>query len=144
MIMQKINYGTQVRVKGKFEEIQKGLELSLKEEGFGVLSTIDIQGKIEEKLNKKMPRHIILGACNPSLAYKALEAEHNISLLLPCNVILYEGDGFTPESEDGYVTIAAIKPSVAMSMVENEALSCIAQEVDEKLYKVIKGMAANT
>jgi len=99
----------------------------LKQEGFGVLTRIDIHDKIKEKLGIDFKKYVILGACNPPYAHKALLAEENIGLLLPCNVILYEKDDKT--------VLSVIKPTVAMNMIENTALQEIAVEIESKLKR---------
>ncbi len=99
----------------------------LKQEGFGVLTRIDIHDKIKEKLGIDFKKYVILGACNPPFAHKALLAEENIGLLLPCNVILYEKDDKT--------VLSVIKPTVAMNMIENTALQEIAVEIEAKLKR---------
>ena len=133
-------YGINTIVKGVFEEVASQAREALKAEGFGILTEIDVQAKMQEKLGKELPKHVILGACNPAKAYEALTAEHDVSLLLPCNVILYEGDGVTPGSEDGTVVVAAIRPTVAMAMVGNEKLTAVAEEIEERLTRVIAKM----
>ena len=101
----------------------------LAKEGFGILTEIDVKATLKKKLDVAYDNYTILGACNPPLAYQALQAEKNIGLLLPCNVVVYE-DG-------GKVYVSAIVPSVAMSTVQNPSLEVIATEVDGKLKRVI-------
>lgn len=98
---------------------------TLQEHKFGVLTTIDIKEKLKEKLDIDFKKYVILGACNPAMAHKALKMEENIDLLLPCNVIVYE-------KEENSV-IGVIRPSVAMNMVNNKELKNIAQEVENLL-----------
>lgn len=112
-----------------FEKALEKTKTELSKEGFGVLTEIDVKATLKKKLDTEYDNYSILGACNPPLAYRALTAEKNIGLLLPCNVIVYE-DG-------GKVYVSAIVPSVAMNMVENYSLTEIAREVDEKLARVI-------
>lgn len=101
----------------------------LKEQGFGVLTTIDVQAKMKEKLGKEMEEYTIFGVCNPAMALKALEAEVEIGLLLPCNVIVYVREGRTH--------VACQKPSAMMAVVGNDALTCIAEEAEGKLKAVM-------
>lgn len=101
----------------------------LEKEGFGVLTEIDVKATMKKKLNIDYDDYMILGACNPEFAHKALSEEKEIGLLLPCNVIVYENNS------DVYVS--AILPSSAMSVVENANLGEIAKEVEEKLKLVI-------
>jgi uncharacterized protein (DUF302 family) len=100
---------------------------ALKKEGFGVLTEIDIQGKMKEKLGIDMRKYIILGACNPANAYKAILTEENIGLMLPCNVVVYEKGGKT--------VLSFIRPTVAMQMVDNAELQKVSEEVEGKLKK---------
>ena len=101
----------------------------LAKEGFGILTEIDVKATLKKKLDVAYDNYTILGACNPPLAYQALQAEKDIGLLLPCNVVVYE-DG-------GKVYVSAIVPSVAMSTVQSPSLEVIATEVDGKLKRVI-------
>ena len=100
----------------------------LKKEGFGILTTIDVQQKFKEKLGIDFPKYMILGACNPPLAHKAISAEWDIGLLLPCNVTVYE--------KDDSVYVGIMKPTQAMASVQNDDLRNIAQEVETKLKRV--------
>ncbi len=102
----------------------------LKNEGFGVLTEIDVRDTLKKKLDVEFRNYRILGACNPPFAYKALQVEEKIGLLLPCNVIVQEGP-------DGAVEVAAIDPAASMQTVGNPALSDIAGQVREKLRNVI-------
>ncbi len=101
----------------------------LKDQGFGIVSKIDMSEKFKEKLGIDYKKYIILGACSPKDAYNSVLAEENIGLLLPCNVILYEKDGGT--------MVSIIKPTVAMASVVNDELSKIAPLIEERLKKVI-------
>ncbi len=105
----------------------------LKKEGFGVLTEVDIQATLKKKLDVDFRPYKILGACNPPFAYKALLAEHNIGLLLPCNVIVQDAG-------NGKTEIAAIDPFVSMSKVENPALEPVAAEIRAKLQRVIQNV----
>ena len=105
---------------------------SLKAEGFGVLCEIDIKEKLKEKLGVDFANYCILGACNPPLAYHALKQEPNIGLLLPCNVVVYE--------TGGKVVIAAVDAQRMLSVVENPALKSTADQVNEKLRRVIDNL----
>ena len=106
---------------------------SLQKEGFGVLSEIRIDLKLKEKLGVEFPRYIILGACNPALAYKALTVENKIGTMLPCNIIVQE-------SGPQRVEVTAVDPVASMKAIENPALIKIASEVAEKLRNVIAGL----
>ena len=104
----------------------------LKKEGFGVLTDIDVKATLKKKLGADFHKYRILGACNPSFAYQALQAEDKIGTMLPCNVIVQEKNG---KSE-----ISAIDPMASMQVVENEKLEGIAHQVREKLRKVINNV----
>ncbi|MCX6121795.1 MAG: DUF302 domain-containing protein [Ignavibacteriales bacterium] len=101
----------------------------LKKEGFGVLTTIDIKDTLKKKLNVDLSRYVILGACNPPFAYQAIQAEEEIGLLLPCNVIVFEKEGKT--------AVAAFDPMAMTKIVENSAIQPIAQEMKARLERVI-------
>ncbi|MGD9676516.1 MAG: DUF302 domain-containing protein [Candidatus Bipolaricaulia bacterium] len=120
-------YGKQAD--GPFDEVQKRVEAELAQEGFGIVSRIDMRERLKEKLGIDFPRYVILGACSPSLAKGSLDAEREIGLLLPCNVIVYEDDGRT--------RVSAIRPTRVMKMVGNEALDGIAREVEAKLQRAL-------
>jgi uncharacterized protein (DUF302 family) len=103
---------------------------ALKTEGFGILTQIDVQQTMKEKLNVDFRRYRILGACNPPFAWKALQAEERIGTLLPCNVIVQE----TPRGE---IEVSVVDPVSSMQAVDNAQLRPIAQQVQEKLRRVL-------
>lgn len=114
-----------------FEETIDKVTEELKKEGFGVLTEIDVKAALKKKIDVDFRKYRILGACNPSYAYKALLVEDKIGTMLPCNVIVQE-------KEDGRVEVAAIDPIASMQAVENESLGGIAVEIQLKLKKVIE------
>ncbi|MFC1906521.1 DUF302 domain-containing protein [Chloroflexota bacterium] len=122
-------YGYKKKVMVSFDKAVAKTREELQKEGFGVLTEIDVKATLKKKLDVDFDNYIILGACNPPFAYQALQAEKDIGLLLPCNVIVYE--------QEGEVFVSAIVPTVAMSMVENEELRRIAVQVEPKLKQVI-------
>ena len=124
-----MQYGYKRQVGIPYEEAVSKTRQELKKEGFGVLTEIDVKATLKNKINVDFDKYIILGSCNPPFAYSALQAEKDIGLLLPCNVIVYETGGQT--------FVAAIVPTVAMGMVENEGLRGIALQVEDKLKRVI-------
>jgi uncharacterized protein (DUF302 family) len=125
-------YGFSKTIDVPYEKAVEKTRAALKEEGFGVLSEIDIKEKLKEKLGVDFRRYVILGACNPPLAYKTLQQEINIGLLLPCNVIVYEAD------EAGKSVVAAIDARMMLSVVgDNATLDAVAAEVNEKLQRVV-------
>ncbi len=122
-------YGYKKQVRASFEGALEKTREELQKEGFGILTEIDVKATLKKKLDVDYDNYLILGACNPPFAYQALQAEKDIGLLLPCNVIVYE--------QDGKIFVSAIVPTVAMGMVNNEDLRGIAAQVEEKLKKVI-------
>lgn len=124
-----MNYGYKKSSELSFAETVEKTKTELAKEGFGVLTEIDVQATLKKKLDVDYDQYLIIGACNPEFAYQALQAEKDIGLLLPCNVIVYE----TKQQ----VFVSGILPSVAMGMVENEALGPIAKEVEARIIKVI-------
>ncbi|WP_372772438.1 DUF302 domain-containing protein [Mangrovibacterium sp.] len=116
-----------------FEEAVKKTTEELQKEGFGVLSEINIHEKLKDKLGVKFNRYRILGACNPPSAYKALLSEIHIGVMLPCNVIVRELD-------DKTVEVSAVDPMASMMAVENEELGPIAEEIKDRLKRVIQAI----
>jgi uncharacterized protein (DUF302 family) len=116
-----------------FTEAVTTVKNALQTEGFGIVSEIDFQSKIKEKLNIDIHKYLILGACNPAYAYKAMQAEEKIGVMLPCNVIIID-------RENGTTEIAAVDPMASMMAIPNEELSTIALEVTEKLKKVVNSL----
>lgn len=108
-------------------------EAALKKEGFGVLTKIDIASTLKEKIGADFRPYTILGACNPKLAYEALEVEDKVGLMLPCNVIVQDAG-------DGRSEVAAIDPVASMQAIENDDLLKAASEVRAKLERVIAGL----
>ena len=123
-----INYGFTKELDIPYERVIELTKESLKNEGFGVLTEIDVKEKMKEKLGLDMRKYIILGACSPPNAYKAILAEENIGLMLPCNVIVYERGNKT--------VLSVIRPSVAMKMIDNAELQKLADAVEGKLKSV--------
>ncbi len=125
-------YGFSKTIDLPYKEAVEKVRAALKEEGFGVLCEIDIKEKLKEKLGVDFRNYVILGACNPPLAYKTLQQEINIGLLLPCNVIVYDAD------EAGKSVVAAIDAKTMLSVVgDNATLDAVATEVNEKLRRVV-------
>ncbi|HEA19789.1 MAG TPA: DUF302 domain-containing protein [Pricia antarctica] len=116
-----------------FDEAIRRTTETLKEEGFGVLTEINIKSTLKKKLDVDFYEYRILGACNPDFAHKALLAEDKIGAMLPCNVIVQE-------KEAGTIEISAVDPAASMQAVENESLSDIAGEVRNKLKKVVDSL----
>lgn len=123
-------FSTQITDKAFDQVVQKTIE-ALKQEGFGVLTEIDMKATLKKKLDEDFYNYKILGACNPPLAFKALQAENKIGTMLPCNVIVQE-------KETGTVEISAVDPAASMQAVKNEKLTNITEEVRTKLKSVIQ------
>lgn len=113
-----------------FDDAVAKITEALKTEGFGVLTEIDMQAKLKEKLGVDFKKYKILGACNPSFAYKALQAEEMIGVMLPCNIVV-------TDKENGTTQIAAIHPIASMMAIQNPALEPLAKEITEKLKRVM-------
>ena len=122
-------YGYKKQVKAGFEQAVEKTRVVLAKEGFGVLTEIDVRATLKKKLGVDYDNYIILGACNPPFAYRALLAEKDIGLMLPCNVIVYQ--------QGKNVFVSAILPTVAMGMIKNDKLKQIAVQVEQKLKKVV-------
>ncbi len=128
-----MNYYISKKVNTSFDQAVQLATESLKKEGFGVLTEIDIQDNLKEKLNVNFRKYKILGACNPTYAYKALLQEDKIGIMLPCNVIVQELD-------NNEIEIAAVDPIASMMAIENSNLAGIAGEIKEKLERVIASL----
>jgi uncharacterized protein (DUF302 family) len=122
-----LHYGFTKELDIPYKTVIELVKEALKKEGFGVLTEIDVQEKMKEKLGIDMNKYIILGACNPPNAYKAILAEENIGLMLPCNVIVYEKGSKT--------VLSVIRPTVAMQMIDNVELQKLAETVEGQLKK---------
>ncbi len=116
-----------------FEEAIEKATAELKKEGFGILTEIDVKATLKKKLDVDFGKYIILGACNPPFAYEALKTEDYIGLMLPCNVIVRE-------TGEGKIEVAAIDPIASMQAVENPSLKEVAEEIKNKLQKVIDNL----
>ncbi len=130
--LSKYTFGT--RVAGTVLEVRPRVEAALKAEGFGVLTEIDVQATMKAKLGIDQPPYVILGACNPPLAHRALEAEPELGVLLPCNVVVYVRQGET--------RIAAVDAERMLSIVGNDELGETAAEVRRRLATVVERAAA--
>jgi len=126
-------YGIRTTVSGSYEDAVTRVTEALKQEGFGILTQIDVKDTLKKKLNVDFPKYVILGACNPPLAHRALSAETEIGLLLPCNVIVYEG-------KDGRTVVAAQDPDAALAIVGNPQIDPIAADARERLVRVIESL----
>ena len=129
-----MNYRMTATLELPYEQAVERTREALAAEGFGVLSEIDVKATLKKKLDAEFRPYVILGACNPPLAQKALTAERDIGVLLPCNVVVYAAD------EPGRSVVAAVDPEVSMSRVGNEALRPLAADVKSRLARVIASL----
>ena len=113
-----------------FDQAIEAVTSALKDDGFGILTEIDVKDTLKKKLDVDFRKYKILGACNPHFAYQAFQAEDKIGVLLPCNVIVQEHEG-------GSVEVAAMNPLVAFSVAQNEKLETLAGEVEKIMIRVI-------
>jgi uncharacterized protein (DUF302 family) len=127
--MQAMEYGAGRVIDEPYEELVPRVREALKAEGFGVITEIDVKETMKEKLGVDGPHHVILGACNPQLAHKAIGLEPDIGLLLPCNVVVYEAAEGT--------RVAVINAGAMLGMVGNDGLSDVASEVQERLDRAL-------
>jgi uncharacterized protein (DUF302 family) len=131
--MEKTKYGFGVNLDLRFEEAVEKTVNALKEQGFGVLTEIDVKDTLKQKLDVDFKKYTILGACNPPLAHQALLNEEEIGLLLPCNVIVYEAGADSSR-------VVAVDPEKAMAIVDNIRLKSIAGEVKNKLVEALSSL----
>jgi len=127
-----MHYGFSKTVNLSFDQTVEKVTEELKKEGFGVLTTIDVKDTLKKKLDVDFKRYTILGACNPPFAHQALQAEEEIGLLLPCNVIVYEKGSST--------VVSAFDPMAMMRVIDNEKMAPIAEEVRNRVKRVIEQM----
>jgi uncharacterized protein (DUF302 family) len=135
--MEQPGYGFTLRTPLDYDAAIGAVTEALKTEGFGVLTTIDVQATLKQKLGADMPPYVILGACNPPLAYRALTAEPEIGLLLPCNVIVYV-------DATGHTTVSAIDPESQFTLVGRADLAPLAQEASARLRRALEKVPAST
>jgi uncharacterized protein (DUF302 family) len=127
-------YAFSVVLDTTYEDAISKVTEALKEEGFGVLTEIDVKSTLKKKLNVDFRKYVILGACNPPYAYQTLQTDLDVGLLLPCNVIVYETD-------DKKAYVSAINPVSALEVIKSKELEKIAKEISEKLKKVVDKVA---
>jgi uncharacterized protein (DUF302 family) len=136
--MHDTKYGLHVEVPLDYDSAVERTTAALKQEGFGVLTSIDVRQTLKQKLDAEFRKYVILGACNPPLAQRALHAETDIGLLLPCNVIVYE-------SGAGRSVVAAMAPMLMVGVVgENPELAAVAREADERLRRALGALESGS
>lgn len=133
--MQRTPYGLGMTVDLDYPRAVERTKEELSKEGFGVLSEIDISATLKKKLDVDFRPYVILGACNPPLAHRALTAERELGLLLPCNVIVYADD------QPGRSVVSAMDPEAALELTGNPQVAEVAREVKERLERVVRGVA---
>jgi uncharacterized protein (DUF302 family) len=136
MVEQTTRYGIATTVALPYERAVTRVREELAKEGFGVLTEIDVAATLKKKLDVTFPPYVILGACNPPLAHRALTAEKDLGLLLPCNVVVYAGD------RPGETIVAAMDPVAALELTGNPAVRPIAEEVRGRLERVLAAVAS--
>ena len=132
--MQQTTYGLSAPTSLSFDDAVERITAELKTEGFGVLTTIDMQATLKEKIGVERDRYVILGACNPQLANEALDAEQEIGLLLPCNVIVYERDNTTH--------VSAMDPAAVLGFIGNPGLDSVGSDARERLVRALATLPA--
>ena len=133
MTMTDTAYADRVEAPGSFDEVLARTRMALAAEGFGVLTEIDVQATMQEKLGVEREPYVILGACNPPLAHRALEAELQLGALLPCNVVVFTDGGTTH--------VSAVSAEKMLGMVGNPGLEEVAREAGERLARVLERVA---
>jgi uncharacterized protein (DUF302 family) len=129
-----IEYGIRVTTDLDYRAAIDAVTAALKDQGFGVLTEIDIKATLKKKIGADFRRYVILGACHPQLAHRALNAEVELGLLLPCNVIVYEGDEGT--------VVAAVDPKVMLGVVDNKELAAVALEAESRLRAAVESISS--
>jgi uncharacterized protein (DUF302 family) len=132
-LQQDNKYYTAVSVDTDFESTIEKVKLVLKEQGFGIVSEIDMQAKLKKGTGNDIPKYFILGACSPASAYKALQIEEQIGVMLPCNVVVRE-------TMDGKIEVAAINPEQSMQSIGNPEMEPLAKEISDKLKKALASL----
>jgi uncharacterized protein (DUF302 family) len=125
-------YAFQATIRSPYADVLEKIGTALKEEGFGILTALNMQAILKEKLGSSFRRYSILGACNPPLAQRALDRDLDAGLILPCSIVVYE--------EDGGTVVSIANPMAMMSLLDNPELKPIAEEADAKLRRVLRAL----
>ncbi|HTJ72478.1 MAG TPA: DUF302 domain-containing protein [Actinospica sp.] len=128
-----MSYGTAITLDRPYANVVEQVRAALKEQGFGVLTEIDVQATMREKLGEQMEPYVILGACNPPLAHRALSADPSIGLLLPCNVVV--------RAHEGHTIVEALDPNVMVEVTGDASLSLVAAEASKRLNAALDAVA---
>ena len=131
-----MSYYIATNVEGPFTEALTRVEAALSQEGFGVLTRIDIEATLKTKIGAAFRPYVILGACNPNLAFDALKLEDKVGTMLPCNIVVQQ-------HQDGRIEVAAVDPVASMQAIDNIALLRAAEQVREKLGRVIASFGSS-
>jgi len=129
-----MSFGISTTVAAGFDDAVAAVRSALAEQGFGVLTELDLAATLKDKLDVDIPRQVVLGACNPPLAHAALQAEPGIGLLLPCNVVVRDGG-------EGAVSVEAIDPAVMVEVTDNEQLRDVAEDAAARLRAALDSLA---
>ncbi|MGW5562953.1 DUF302 domain-containing protein [Streptomyces tendae] len=127
-----MRYGRAITLEGPFEQVQQDVRQALADQGFGVLTEIDVQATLKARLDQDMEPYLILGACNPPLAHRALDADRSVGLLLPCNVVV-RGDG-------DRVIVEAIDPETMVTLTGLDAMAPVAEEAGRRLEAALSSL----
>jgi uncharacterized protein (DUF302 family) len=130
-----MSYGTAITLDRPYPDVVEQVRAALKQQGFGVLTEIDVQATMREKLGEQMQPYVILGACNPPLAHRALSADPSIGLLLPCNVVV--------RAHEGRTIVEALDPNIMVEVTGDANLSLVAAEAAEKLTAALEAVASD-
>ncbi|KAB0663856.1 DUF302 domain-containing protein [Oryzomonas japonica] len=129
------SYAFGVSLDGSFDAVEKKVREELAKEGFGVLTEIDVKQTFQKKLGRQFRDYVILGACNPTLAWEAFDSEINIGTLLPCNVVVYQGD-------DDKTAVMVMDPVAALGMIANDQLTKVAGQVRATMERVLDALCS--
>lgn len=131
--IEQLTFGLRTESSAGYAETIERVKAALKEQGFGVLTEIDVKATLKAKIGEDVPPYIILGACNPPLAHRAITANPEVGMLLPCNVVVRETPG-------GGVVVEALDPVAAMGIVQDDAVKAVAQEARDRLTKALEAL----